>query len=296
MFYFCNFLGQEMKGCDSKGVKSISISDDLDSLVQTAKCFQVFNKDDSVSLHFISASETHSGVEMDFLGNLSSDKVKCTDKELESTDDNPIIIVATKSFEVYGGIPSYIKYFPVEGGVLVALIKGFISVESKEGEMIPLSRNCEASVPNNKYVYSADYIKRLNILEEKESGLGFSSYTVSDCIINHTVSKDGSVLKSVKFNKDNFNILNKEVFLKAKARKIEREELLKKEKERRAKEIAEFNANYKRRMLEEEERKAKEKEKPKKQRSKKVVETEIAVDSEGARSFLECVANLSNGR
>lgn len=296
MYYFCNFLGRESKGYNKNGVGFVNVSEALDSHVQPAECYLV--KENGVTgLNFVAFNERSKGNKVDFIGSLSSDKVGSTDKELVSTDENPIIIIGTRSFKVYNGIPTYIKYIPVQNGVVVALIKGYISVEGKDGEMIPLSRNCDAVSTSEGKVYNAEEIRKLNILKEKESDLAYSEYVVSDCILSLTVSKDGSKLSSIRFNKDNFVILNKEVFIEAKKKKDAELLALAEERKRRAEEIARINESYKQRMLEEERKKA-EKKSAKSTRTRKSIKSEDKVEvlsgSSGAQSFLNCIAQLQN--
>lgn len=289
MYYFCNFMEKELNRYSKKGVGAVRVSNDLDSVVQLAECYEV-EENGLKHLDFLTVNETSNGTKIDFLGKFSSDKLGCTEQELVSTDENPIIIVATKKFKIFSGIPTYIKYLPIKGGALVALIKGFISVESKDGQMLPLSRNCDATLTGTSFTYNADDIRKLNVIKEKESDILYSDYVVNDCIISHTVTKDGGSLKSVKFNKDNFVILNKEVFEEAKERKIAELKAKEEEKKRRDEEIARFNAEYKKRMLEEENKKAEAK-KTVKRNSTPKKETVVA-GSEGAQFFLNCVAQM----
>ena len=293
MYYFCNFLGRKNKGYNKNGVGFINVSEELDSHVQPSECYLV-NEDGVSGLNFVTFNEKSQGSKLDFIGSLSSEKMGCTDKELVSTDENPIIIVGTRSFKVYSGIPTYIKYIPVRDGVVVALIKGYISVEGKDGEMIPLSRNCDAVSTSEGQVYNADSIRKLNMLKEKESGLLYSEYVINDCIISLTTTKDGSKLSSTRFNKENFTVINKEVFVEAKAKREAELKAIEEEKKRRAEEVARFNAQYKQRMLEEEKSKA-EKSKAKSTRTRSSKEkVEVLSGSSGAQSFLNCIAQLQN--
>jgi hypothetical protein len=288
MYYFCNFIDKEMKGY-KKELGFIEVSEKLNESVQPAFCCMV-EKEGVKGLNFLALGEKAVGEEIDFIGSFASEKVGSKVEELVSTNDNPIIVVATRKFNVFTGIPSYIKYFPVEGGVIVTLVKGYITVEDSNGTMIPLSRNCDALVNNESNLYTAEDIRKLNILKDIESGLNYSDYVVSDCIISHSYSKDGNKIKSVKFNKENFIILNKEVFIEAKARKEEELRIKAEEKKRRDEEIALFNENYKKRMKDkEEEKKAKKKASSSKTSNKKEVITSAA---DGAQAFLSIVANL----
>lgn len=295
MFYFCNFLGKNNKGYNKEGVGFIKVSNDLDSHVQLADCY-IVEENGVKGLNFVTVSEKSEGEKLDFVDKLASDKIGCTEKELVSTDVNPIIVVATKSFKVFSGIPSYIKYVPVKDGVVIALIKGYITVEGKDGEMIPLSRNCDAVESSEGQVYRAGDIKKLNILKEKESALLYSEYVISDCIISLSYAKDGSKLSSIKFNKENFNILNKDVFVKAKEKRDAELRAIEEEKKRRAEENARFNESYKLRMAEEEKKKAEKASSGRTTRTtrKQEEKVEVLAGSMGAQSFLDCIAKLQN--
>lgn len=291
MYYFCNFMETKIKGY-KKALNFINISNVLDENVQQAKCFKI-SKEGVQGLEFIASSEESTGVEMDFLGSMSCEKVGATEEELASTNENPIIVVATKKFKIYENIPSYIKYFPVQGGVIVALIKGYISVESKDGEMIPLSRNCDVMSSDNGVVLTADDIKKLNVLKDVSSGLSYSDLVVSDCIISYTVnSKDGSKYKSIKFSKENFVILNEEVFEEARLAKEARERVLQEERERKAIEMAKFNKIYREKLKDEEKNKEKSSSKPKRTSKKDEEPVTTVTGSKGAQAFLNCIANL----
>ena len=296
MYYFCNFMEKELSRYGRKGGK-VLISDTLDSVVQLAECYEI--EDSGVKhINFITTNEKSRGNRLDFLGKFSCDRVGSTEKELMSTDENPIILVATKKFKLYSGIPSYVKYLPVKGGVLIALIKGFISVESKDGQMLPLSRNCDATLSGTSYTYTAEDVRKLNIIKDKESDILYSDFVVNDCIISHTVAKDGSSLKSVKFNKDNFVILNKEVFEEAKERKLAELKAIEEEKKRRAEEVARFNSEYKKRMLEEENEASKksaksQSKKATNRKSNKENSSESVTGSMGAQFFLNCLSQMN---
>jgi len=293
MFYFCNFLKKNTKGYNKEGVGFVNVSDDLDSHVQLANCYQV-EENGVRGLNFVTIHEQSNGEKIDLIGNLSSEKMGCSEKELKSTDENPIIIVSTKKFKVFSGIPTYIKYVPVRDGVIVALIKGYITVEGKNGEMIPLSRNCNALESSEGQVYKAEDIKKLNILNEKESDLPYSEYVVSDCIISLSYAKDGSKLSSVKFNKDNFIILNEGVFAKAKEKRLAEIKAREEERKRKAEENARFNESYRLRMLEEEKKKSEKASSGRTRTTRKKEKVDILSGSVGAQSFLDCVSKLHN--
>lgn len=288
MYYFCNFIDRNMKGY-KKELIFVEVSEKLNESVQPAFCCMV-ERNGFKGLNFLALGEKAVGEEIDFIGSFASEKVGSKEGELASTNDNPIIVVATKKFNVFTGIPSYIKYFPVEGGVIVTLVKGYITVEDSNGTMIPLSRNCDALSNSESNSYTAEDVRKLNMLKDVESGLNYSEYVVSDCIISHSHTKDGNKIKSIKFNKENFVILNKDVFMEAKARKEEELRIKAEEKRRRDMEIAKFNEDYKKRMQEkEEEKKAKKKATSSRTSSKK---EEVLSAADGAQAFLNIVANL----
>lgn len=288
MYYFCNFIDRNMKGY-KKELSFIEVSEKLNESVQPAFCCMI-ERNGFKGLNFLALGEKEVGEEIDFIGSFASEKVGSKEGELASTNDNPIIVVATRKFNVFTGIPSYIKYFPVEGGVIVTLVKGYITVEDSNGTMIPLSRNCDALSNSESNSYTAEDVRKLNMLKDIESGLNYSEYVVSDCIISHSHTKDGNKIKSIKFNKENFVILNKDVFMEAKARKEEELRIKAEEKRRRDMEIAKFNEDYKKRMQEkEEEKKAKKKATSSRTSSKK---EEVLSAADGAQAFLNIVANL----
>lgn len=289
MYYFCNFIDKELKGHNKKGVADVSISDLLDSDIQVAKCNKIV-ENGVVSLKFSGVEEEVDGEEIDFLGKFSSSAVNCSNEDLVSTYENPIILVATKSIEVFDGVPSYIKYFPVKGGVLVGLVKGCISVEDKDGNMISLARNFSDCTVGLSYKITADDMKDLNLLEDSEAKLKYSDLVVSDCLIKYFSDKvSNSVVKSVKFNKNNFVVLNESMFEEAK-KKVFAEKLAlhnKKvlQKEREVKILAELQKQR-------EDSKAKKKEKPKKEKKEN---NTVLSGSEGAQSFLNCLAGMNIG-
>lgn len=288
MYYFCNFIDRNMKGY-KKELSFVEVSEKLNESVQPAFCCMV-ERNGFKGLNFLALGEKAVGEEIDFIGSFASEKVGSKEGELVSTNDNPIIVVATRKFNVFTGIPSYIKYFPVEGGVIVTLVKGYITVEDSNGSMIPLSRNCDALSNSESNSYTAEDVRKLNMLKDIESGLNYSEYVVSDCIISHSHTKDGNKIKSIKFNKENFVILNKDVFMEAKARKEEELRIKAEEKRRRDMEIAKFNEDYKKRIQEkEEEKKAKKKATSSRTSSKK---EEVLSAADGAQAFLNILANL----
>lgn len=292
MYYLCNFMEKEIKGYNKKGLGFVRITDNLNSSVQEADCYKI-EENGVIGLQFTAVKETCNGEKIDFLGNFTAMGNEENTNDLISSYSNPIIIVATKKFKIYDGIPTYIKYIPVKDGVLVALIKGFISVEGVDGEMIPLSRNCDAITSDSGTVYGAEEVKKLNILKDKDSDIFFSDYVVSDCVLNIKICKDGSKLSSLKFNKDNFVILNEKVFEEAKEKK--RLELAAKEEEKRRKdeEVSKFMEDYRKKSIDEEVQKVLKESKKKSPKKKKEV-VEVVTGSLGAQSFLASLGMLGN--
>ena len=232
-FYLCNFLGNSLKRRNYKGITKVEVSKDVELSTEVGAYI------DGNTLVF--SADNKRGKAFDFIGgfNTSDEKYHCTEEELHGTDENPIVVVITKSFKVYKDVPAYIKYIPIEGGVVVALLKGVIAVQYDNGEYVQLARNTYANtVLAESQVYTADDIANMNVLEDKESGVKYSDYVVSDCVIFISLSKDNRILKKVKFSKENFNVLSQEVFDEGKAKKEriarkQEEEKLAKEEQRR---------------------------------------------------------------
>lgn len=285
-YYFCNFLGNKMDRSNTKGITSVEVTDELSESVQEAEAYISGN-----TLKFVKKGEKCDGEKFDFIGsfNTTSKVVPCTEEALRHTEDNPLIIVATKRFKVFNGTPSYIKYIPVEDGVIVALLKGCISVEDGDGEMIPLSRDYSGSPSGEGYIYTSKDMNGLNSLEDKESDVAYSDYVVSDCVISVDVSKDGRLLRGAKFSKDNFSVMYNEIFEEGKVRKHER--LRKKEEERLLKE-ASIKRFYEERKRKEEEAKKSAGEQKSKGATKKKKNESVSEGATGAQAFLAFVDSL----
>lgn len=281
-FLFCNFMNSLLERRNSKGVKFIEESVKLSEGIQSAEVYLTKNSIGDDVLRFVCKGEGSTGTKFDLISHV--------DEELVHTDENPLIMVATRRFKVFKGIPTHIKYIPVKGGVLVLLLKGYISVEDKNGEMIPLSRNCDALSYDEGHVFNADEIYEMNLLEDKESDVKYSDYVVNDCIISLTVSKDNRNLRSIKFNKDRFVFLHTEVFEKGKARKEAKKAEIEAKRLRRAEEVASFYASRNSGGLSVGEEK-KEK-KPSSPKPKKTKDEDVQVGSSGAQSFLDFVNSL----
>lgn len=288
-FYFCNFLGTEINR-QSKVGKQVLFSDCFQGRVQEAK---MLFKDNNI--HFVEPGDNSEG-EIDVFENLSCELVGSSYEELKSTEENPIIMVATKSFKVVSGVPAYIKYIPVFGGTLVALIKGYIEVEGPDGSRVPLSRNVtmgyvDTSSSNSKVFGWAD-VYDMNILKDTDSDVSFNNYVVSDCLISLTKSKDGNFCQKVKYNKDCFTIFDNSVFEEGKRKK--EEAIIRKQQEKEEKERQ--KALFEKRMLEkqmQEELEAKNKVKsPKRSQSTSSKKPEVVSGSEGAAMFLNFVNSV----
>lgn len=289
-FYFCDFLGNVIERKCNKGVTSVRVSDNLSDRVQLAEAYisgssLIFGCDGEVG-----------DEKFDFLGSLNADdkRIKSTYEELKYSDENPIILVATKKFKVYHGVPTYIKYLPVKDGVLVALIKGYISVMSSDGDMISLSRNCDTVSSDMGHVFGADEINKLNSLSDRDSDVPYSDYVVSDCIICLDMVKG---IKNLKFSKEFFTYLDKSIFEKAKIAKEERERKILEDKKRKSEENARFTESLRERERKEEAAKAAKKSSGKGTSKKKVKEDKGNVQTgfEGAKSFLAYVEGLKKG-
>lgn len=286
-YYLCNFMDNELVRNVAKGIKKVSVQ----GFTEPVQLAEVTVNGECLEFH-------PSGViakdkVFDLLGNFSSKLAGCTDSDLKHTDENPIIVIATKSFKIFHGIQTYIKYLPLEEGVLIALIKGYIEVEGTDGSLVPLSRNCSDVVSSGK-VYDAKTVKDLNPIVDLESRVKYSDYVVSDCLVKLDKTRDGSVTQTIKFNKDNFVFLNKEVFAEGKEERAR--ELAKKEEERRRRiENAERFAEAQRlKALQKAEEEASKKAKSRKSKtsSKGKSSVETMSGSEGAKMFLDIVKSL----
>lgn len=281
-YYFCNLMGKnELVRRSSKGISNVKISKKLND----AKKGEAYIHEGS--LNFVEEGSKCKGVKFDFIGDLNVDdkRFPSTLEMLQNTDENPILLIATKKFKVYEDIPTYIKYLPVKDGVIIALLKGCISVASPDGNMIELTRGIPSATLRRGYVFEPEEINSMNILEDEESGICYSDYVVSDCIVDIKYSKDDRLLKNLRFNKKYFSILDNKVFEEGAAKKKAREELQKKrlEEARLLREKRTAEAKYK--AYEEE---------MEKQLSKdsKSNDSYSVVGSEGAQAFLDIIAGL----
>lgn len=274
-----------------KGITTVEVTAKLSESVQEAEAYITEN-----SLKFVQAGESCKGTKFDFIGgfNTSDKKFSCTAEELHHTEDNPIILVATKSFKVFSGAPAYVKYIPVENGVIVALLKGYIAVEDNAGNRIPLARNFEGEVGAEGYVYEASDMQNLNVFEDEESDIRYSDHVVSDCIINVELTKDNRIIRGARFSKENFNMMCSKVFEDGKAKKEER---LRKQEEERLRKEEERKKFYEEQKKKEEAKRKAEEEKIEAAKSgatakKKKSGDVITEGATGAQSFLAFVNSL----
>lgn len=294
-YVFCNFLNENMfTGTERKGIQSVSVANDLegaytDCLISKGKR----------GLKFVPEGVREEGYDfIDIVGGFSENEAGLTADQMRSEEDNVLILTATKRVAFCEGIPTYIKYIPVDGGVFLMLIKGYIEVDVGRPEMVALSR-CIESVPSRmkKHIVNDVDFKNMNLIVDRDSDVSYAGLCVSDCIVNFVKNKkDGSVSRKVKFVKENFVVFDTKPFKEGKALKEKKA----KEKEEREKAKREENILFAKRMAEkqkaeEEEKKAeKEAKKAKKPSEKKKEKVSVSVGSEGASAFLAFVESLKN--
>lgn len=283
--YFCNFLGKNK--IETYGLGSIEVSPKVSEKVQPSRICR-----DGKDIKIIRENDTVVGEEIDIIGKFSSEKLGCSEESLVSTDSNPIIVVATKGFKIYKDIPTYIKYIPVKGGVLVALIKGAIGVVDEREEVICLNRNQDTINSDIGYLFSDKEIRNLNILVDKESDVKYSDNVVNDVIISLSYDKNGGKMQSCKFNKENFVVLNSEVFEKGKLKKLEKTKIELEKKKKLEEDIIKHNELMRLKAKEEAE-KQKEIASQKKETTNKV-ESEVTENTMGARGFLDFIESLKS--
>ena len=295
-YLFCNFMEKVMERKNPKGVVQVQVSDELDA-IQLAKAYLEDGNSGKI-LKFVSDGEVCNGEEVDFIGTFNTEdkRVKSSYEELKHTEENPIILIATEEFKVYVGVPTYIKYVPVKDGVLLALIKGYVSVKDANGEMVPLSRNCNSFAGDSGKVFKAEDVDSLNLLEDRESGVLYSDYVVNDCIINLEASKDSGILFNRKFSKENFTVLYKGEFEKGKALKEQKREQEEERRRLKAEENARFAESMKAKQNTAPTKKTTKSSKPKtKSATKDNGESSILTGSQGAMSFLDFVEKAKKG-
>lgn len=293
--YFCNFLNKNR--VETYGLGEVEISSKVSEKVQPANFYRT-----DKGFQVVEESINLEGELLDIIGDFSHEKLGCSKESLISTDENPIIMVATRGFKVYADIPTYLKYIPVRGGVLVALIKGVIGVVDDRGEIINLNRNQDVLGSDNGCLFMEDDIRNLNLLKDKESEVVFSDYVVNDVIISLTYSKDGSKMQTCKFTKENFIVLNESVFEEGRIRKSEREKAELERKRKLEEDIARHNELARLKAKQEAENK---KEKVVKRIPKVEIfeddyeedygSDEIGTEFDGAKGFLNFVEGLKSG-
>lgn len=218
-YYFCDFLEKgEYEGIYGR------FTIDVTSMLQNSESTKLTKlvKTDTNKYILACEEEDIAGEFTDIIGGFSCKKIGSTIKNLSHTDENPIILIATKGFRVYENEDTYLKYLPVKGGVLVALIQGTIAVVNEDGSELSLSRN-SGNLSNRKGVYySAEDIAKFNTLKDDETGVSFSDICVNDVIMSVTLHRDGTSLKHLKYSTENFVILSDYIdYIKEKQRIIE---------------------------------------------------------------------------
>lgn len=277
-YLLCNFMGNHLDRKVRDGVKSVEIDSRLTEDIQLADMYSVKSNKSNI-IKFVPKGSQCDGTKLDFMGNFSAERMNCSEEELKHTEENPIILVVTKGFKIFQGIPTYIKYMPVRGGVLVALIKGFISVYDNNGDLIPLSRNCDECADDLGHIYKDEEIDKMNSIIDKESSLRFSDYVVSDCIISLEKNKDGGLVRHLKFTKENFVVLNEDVFERGRAKTKQLELRREENREKHMREAAFFSEN----------KTVKDNSKSNKKPKKKEKEVK---NSNGAKEFLSYINSL----
>lgn len=84
-----------------------------------------------------------------------------SNKDLKDTNENPLIVVATKSIQFYNDIPTYVKVlFVNEDFFLAMLVYGACAMEFSDGSYVPLQR-CNTADIDRKGVHSTYDAKTL---------------------------------------------------------------------------------------------------------------------------------------
>lgn len=220
-YSFCNLTGEDflLRGTN-KGVSAVDMSMSSGPVVPTSAYIEDRNHDGKKTLCFAPEGSRLEKNEFDFIGNLSNEKTGYKLEDLVPTDDNPLVVVATKGFKIPVNIKVYLKYFVVGDYVIVALLRGLIQVEDEDGNFIDLCRNYNGT-PSGMIDLPVSELKTLNCLTDDESGVAYDKYVVSDCLLHYTYSKDGRLMSSARFFKENFSFLDTEVFEKNKEKKAE---------------------------------------------------------------------------
>lgn len=291
-YYFCSMMGTDLKR-DTGYLSSVLVDDSFKGAVGLAE--MVLNEEDN-RLEIVPEGKAGDKKIVDVFENLASKMVDFTDEELVHTDENPLVVVATRSFKVPEGVKTYIKYIPVRGGVVVALLSGVLYIEDENGSYTTLVRNVKGDVyETNLILFKATEIDKLNILKDIKTGVLYNNNVISDCIINITRDKSGMLSKSVRFNKNCFTVLNQGAFDEG-AKKMELAKEKKEQDRLKRIEAAEKFAEAQRLKKQREESEKAAKKSKSKGTKKKVVkakeEVKTATGSDGAKSFLDYVNSL----
>ena len=221
-------------------------------------------------------------------------------KDLEDTEDNPLILVYAKGVRVYSGVKTYIKYINVGENVLAMLVYGACEMVLPDGTVAPLQRCYNGYVDNLKtYEFRGKDLANCSQVRDAESG-----YIMSDDIVNAvimTVSDTDRLFRSVKEHISVFYTKNVEEARVKEAKRLELLEAKRKQKEEERRKAAELRAEKERIKQEHEAAEAaKALEKSKKKRSKKTVE-EVTIEptsgnsstlNVGAAAFLKYVQGM----
>lgn len=194
-----------------------------------------------------------------------------TYKDLQDTDDNPLIVVATKGIKFYNSIPTYLDVLYVNDDMmLVMLIYGACEFLTDTGDFLPLIRCMEESELSRKgtfpTVYTPNLLKEMTIV--KTEGGWDKTYEI---VCPMYVRVFGECI-SIRCIKENANIINPEGIktqesYEEKVKKEKEEAFLRKQKEREEKKRL---AYLKQQEANEEKKKREEAEKLEKERLKKM--------------------------
>ena len=161
------------------------------------------------------------------------DLVYQTYRDLKDTEDNPLIIVCTKSLRFYNEIPTYLDVLFVNSNMmLVMLVYGVCDFQFSDGSYVTLQRCCDISL-NNRKVYSEDITcDKLKSYVQYKTKAGYDkSYDVVCPLYIRAYEKVDRHDFFVRFIKDNATFFNEE-----KIKKIEENEVKRFEEQRIAKE------------------------------------------------------------
>lgn len=293
-----NFLkGNHFRRNAQRGIKQVIIDEDFkDDVVEAVAQIKATEG----SLNKTLCLSVDGDNDIDLIGNIACEKIGIPYEGLEHTEENPLIMVATRKVQFYEGIPTYIKYITLKEGVLITLISGLLNVQTDEGEFVQLRRCCSDSDDVDVYEHTAKDFEGVNLLKDTETGIPYVNNVVNDCIVTIKMSKDFRVDKRYSFNRDCFVTLDQEIFVEGKEKAEKLRQLQEEAKAKRERERANFQALQSKKAQEREEkedekrRKALEKRqkaKAKSEKGKEVTgEVKTLVGSEGAASFRAFIA------